>query len=156
LAQKKSHAKGEIMKALSAGGFVETRCTRCRDIKNHTIVAMVGEKIARVECNTCHGTHNYHPLKTAREPAVARDPLKKAATPRTAKSDPATVAAAEWEALQSGMDAAQAIPYDMNGKYRVDNLLLHPVFGLGIVRLVLPPNKIEVLFQGGKKLLRCG
>ena len=144
------------MKALSAGGFVETRCTRCRDIKNHTIVAMVGEKIARVECNTCHGTHNYHPLKTAREPAAARDPLKKAATPRTAKADPAAAAAAEWEALQSGMDAAQAIPYDMNGKYRVDNLLLHPVFGLGIVRLVLPPNKIEVLFQGGKKLLRCG
>jgi hypothetical protein len=141
---------------LSAGGFVETRCTRCRDIKNHTIVAMVGEKIARVECNTCHGTHNYHPLKAAREPAAARDPQKKGASPRTAKADPAAAAAAEWAALRSGMDAAQAIPYDMNAKYRVDNLLLHPSFGLGIVRLVLPPNKIEVLFQGGKKLLRCG
>jgi hypothetical protein len=143
---------------LSAGGFVETRCTRCRDIKNHTIVAMVGEKIARVECNTCHGTHNYHPLKEAKGTASARGPQKKGATAaaRTAKSDPAAAAAAEWAALLSGMDAEQAIPYEMNAKYRADNLLLHPVFGLGVVRLVLPPNKIEVLFQGGKKLLRCG
>jgi hypothetical protein len=141
---------------LSAGGFVETRCTRCRDIKNHTIVAMVEEKIARVECNTCHGTHNYHPLKAARETAPVRNRQKKVAAPRAAKSDPAATAEAEWAALQSGMDAAQAIPYDMNGKYRVNDLLLHPVFGLGIVRLALPPNKVEVLFQGGKKLLRCG
>jgi hypothetical protein len=147
----------EIMKTqLSAGGFVETRCTRCRDIKNHTIVAMVGEKIARVECNTCHGTHNYHPLKADKGTASARDPQKKAATTRTARPDPAAAAAAEWEALQSGMDASQSIPYDMNGKHRLGTLLLHPVFGLGIVRLVMPPNKIEVLFQGGKKLLRCG
>jgi hypothetical protein len=30
----------------------------------------------------------------------------------------------------------------------------HPVFGLGVVKSVVP-NKIEVLFQEGKKLLRC-
>jgi len=140
----------------SAGGFVETRCTRCRDIKNHTIVAMVGEKIARVECNTCHGMHNYHPLKPVREPAAARNPQKKAAATRTGKADPAAAALAKWCDLQAGMDPAQAIPYEMTGKYRVQNLLLHPVFGLGIVQLVLPPNKVEVLFREGKKLLRCG
>lgn len=140
---------------LSAGSIVETRCTRCRKILNHTIVAMVGEQIVRVECNTCHGVHNYHPIKPAKEPAAAKATQKKAATPRAAKADPAAAAAAEWTALKSGMDTAQAIPYNMNGTYRVNNLLSHPQFGLGIVQLVLP-SKIDVLFQEGKKRLRCG
>ncbi len=116
---------------------------------------MVGEQIVRVECNTCHGVHNYHPIKPAKEPAAAKATQKKAATPRAAKADPAAAAAAEWTALKSGMDTAQAIPYNMNGTYRVNNLLSHPQFGLGIVQLVLP-SKIDVLFQEGKKRLRCG
>jgi hypothetical protein len=123
---------------------------------NHTIVAMVGEKIVRVECNTCHGMHNYHPVKAAKEPVAAKTAPKKAAAPRTAKADPAAAAAAEWAALQLDMDPAQAIPYDMDRTYRAKNLLLHPQFGLGIVQTVLPPNKICVLFQTGKKLLRSG
>ena len=141
---------------LSAGSIVEARCTRCREVMNHTIVAMVGEKIVRVECNTCHGVHAYHPVKPAKEPVAAKPPQRKATAPRTSKTDPAAAAAAEWAALQSGIDSAQAVPYDMNRIYRVNNLLFHPNFGLGIVQRVLPPNKIEVLFQGGKKLLRCG
>jgi hypothetical protein len=141
---------------LSAGGFVETRCTRCRKLMNHTIVAMVGEKIVRVECNTCHGIHNYHPVKVAKEPVAAKTTAKRVTTPRVPKADPAAVAAAEWAVLEAGMDPTQAVPYDMNGIFRAKKLLLHPVFGLGIVQLVLPPNKIEVLFQDGKKRLRCG
>ncbi len=144
-----------MRRPLSAGSIIETRCTRCRALMNHTIVAMVGEKVVRVECNTCHSMHNYHPVKTVKETVAARTAPKKTATPRTAKADPAAVAAAEWEALQPGWDAAQAIPYDMERKYRVNNILLHSLFGLGIVQLVLP-NKIDVLFHEGKKRLRCG
>jgi hypothetical protein len=140
---------------LSAGSIVETQCTRCRAVMNHTIVAMVGEKIVRVECNTCHGTHNYHPVTAAKEPGAAKAAPKKAAAPRRAKADPAAAAAAEWAALQPDMDPAQAIPYAMNGTYRVNTLLLHPQFGLGIVQLLLP-NKVDVLFQIGKKRLCCG
>jgi hypothetical protein len=123
---------------------------------NHTIVAMIGEQIARVECNTCHSVHNYHPIKVAKEPAAPKTATtKRVATPRKPKADPAAVAAAEWEALLAGVDPDQAIPYEMTGKYRLKALLRHPQFGLGFVQLVLP-DKIDVLFQMGKKRLRCG
>jgi hypothetical protein len=145
-----------VKKPLSAGSTIETQCTRCRAVMNHTIVAMVGEKIVRVECNTCHGTHNYHPVKAPKEPTAAKASQQKAAAPRKAKVAPGVAAAAEWEALQAGLDPARAIPYDMNRTYRARNLLLHPQFGLGIVQVLLPPNKMEVLFQEGKKRLRCG
>jgi hypothetical protein len=115
---------------------------------------MVGEKIVRVECNTCHGTHNYRSPKAAKEPAAAKASPKKVTTPRAPRVDPEAAARGEWAALQPEMDPARAIPYDMNGTYRVKTLILHPSFGLGIVQLVLP-NKIEVLFQDGRKRLRC-
>lgn len=140
---------------ITAGSTVESRCTRCRELLNHTVVAMVGDKIVRVECNTCHGVHGYHPVKAPKEPAAPRAGQTKAAAPRKPKVDPEAAARAEWAALQPGMDPARAVPYDMSGRYRVNDLLRHQHFGLGIVRLVLP-NKIEVLFQEGKKLLRCG
>jgi hypothetical protein len=140
---------------LSAGSNVETHCTKCRKILNHTIVAMVGEKIVRVECNTCHGVHNFRAVKPDKVPAAPKTVLKKASTPRTPKVDPVAAAAAEWASLESSMDRSLAIQYDMNRTYRIKNLLLHPNFGLGIVQLVMP-NKIDVLFQDGKKRLRCG
>lgn len=151
-----------MLKKLSAGSIVEMKCTRCRKVLNHTIVAMVGEKIARVECNTCHGVHNYHPVKPektakpAKAPAAPKAPREKSAAPRVPKVDPAATAAAEWEALQSSYDPEQAIPYDMERTYRVNNLISHTQFGIGVVQGIVPPNKIDVLFQSGRKRLRCG
>lgn len=145
-----------MIRIKAAGDIVESLCTRCRKVLNHTIVALVGEKIVRVECNTCKGTHNYHPVKDARTPVAAAGPQQKAAATRKAKADPDAAAREEWAALRPSMNPLQAIPYDMNGTYRVRNLVQHPVFGLGVVQLLLPPNKMDVLFNTGKKRLRCG
>jgi hypothetical protein len=117
---------------------------------------MVGEKIVRVECDTCHGVHAFHPVKVPKGPATAKDARTKVAAARKIKANPEDIARAEWTALQPDMDPIQAIPYDMNRVYRLKNLLSHPIFGLGIVQLVIPPNKMDVLFQDGKKRLRCG
>ena len=145
-----------MSRQLSAGSAIETLCTRCNGVLNHTIVAMVGEKIVRVECDTCHGVHAYHPVKVPKGPAVAKAARTKVTSPRKTKTDPELAARAEWAELQPGMDPSQAVPYDMSRVYRTKNLLSHPNFGLGIVQLVIPPNKIDVLFQDGKKRLRCG
>jgi hypothetical protein len=117
---------------------------------------MVGEKIVRVECNTCHGVHAHHPVKTAKEPAAAKPSRTKESIPRKTKADPEAAARAEWDALLFDMDEALAIHYDMNRVFRVNDLLSHPNFGLGVVQLIITPNKIDVLFQNGKKRLRCG
>lgn len=140
---------------LAAGDCIEARCTRCRALLNHTIVAMVGEKVIRVECNTCQGIHNYHGENKTKAP-VDGPAGSRVSPPRKGRKDPETADREEWEALSPAMQPEQALPYDMNGKYRVNNLVAHPVFGLGIVKLVIPPNKMQILFREGKKLLRCG
>jgi hypothetical protein len=116
---------------------------------NHTIVAMIDGKPGRVECNTCKGIHNY------RSPIVEK-PAKRPSTPRkktTQKVDPDP---ATWETLALNNQSGRATTYSFQGEYVLDQVIHHPTFGLGQVTKLVPPNKVEVLFQAGRKLLRCG
>ncbi len=144
---------------LSAGDIIEARCTKCRAITNHRIVAMVEEKVVRVECNTCGGVHNYYPPeKEGKAPSSGSSrstDRKKEIIPRKAVSSKSTAYLEDWESLRADMDPERAVPYDMKGKFRAGDLVSHPVFGLGVVKSVNAPNKMEVLFESGMKLLRC-
>lgn len=145
---------------LSAGDIIEARCTKCREVLNHRIVAMVEGKVVRVECNTCLGVHNYHAPPTAKEAkapkkAAASKPRSTTAVPRASRKDPVETEREEWASLQPTFDLDKAIPYDMNGRFLTKRLVLHPVFGLGLVKTVTVPNKMQVLFKDGVKLLRC-
>ncbi|MDD2851335.1 MAG: hypothetical protein PHY09_05450 [Desulfuromonadaceae bacterium] len=149
------------IRKLSAGDIIEARCTKCREILNHRIVAMVEDKIMRVECNTCLGVHNYHAPPAAKEPKAAkvaapRKPRATSTTPRVAKKDPVESEREEWALLQPTFDIEKAVSYNMAGTFRTKHLVLHTVFGLGLVKAVIVPNKMQVLFKDGIKLLRCG
>jgi hypothetical protein len=141
------------IRKLSAGDIIEARCTKCREVLNHRIVAMVEEKVVRVECNTCKGTHNYYPPPSVKSPRKVV--VKAPAVPRVSKKDPAEAEREEWQSLQLTIQNETAFAYDMNGRYRVRHLIQHPVFGVGIVKSVIVPNKMQVLFKDGTKLLRC-
>jgi hypothetical protein len=144
-------------KKLSAGDIIEAQCTRCRTLMNHTIVAMVGERVARVQCNTCDGVHNYKEPKPARPTRTVSERTaspKAAATPRSSRRDPGAADREEWVALRPNMQRERAKAYDMNGSYKVKDLVEHPLFGLGVVQKVVA-NKVEILFEQGRKLLRC-
>jgi len=146
-------------KKLSAGDIIESRCTKCREVLNHRIVAMVEGKVVRVECNTCNGVHNYYPPPTAKEAKAPRATATKAratsATPRVSRKDPVEAEREEWASLNPTFDLDKALPYAMDGRFQVKKLVLHPSFGIGIVKAVIVPNKMQVLFQDGVKLLRC-
>jgi hypothetical protein len=147
------------IQTLSAGGIIEARCTRCREVLNHRIVAMVDGKVVRVECNTCNGTHNYHAPPTVKE-AKIRTVSKSGsrpgtAAPRASKRDPVEIEREEWALQQPTFDQDKALPYEMTGKYQIKRLILHPTFGLGVVKAVIIPSKMQVLFKDGVKLLRC-
>lgn len=143
------------IRKLSAGDIIEASCTRCKSTLNHTIVAMVAERVVKVECNTCHGVHNYRGPIEKKEKVSGQAAPKKPSVPRQPKKDPGLSAMEEWEALKLALNTDQAIPYDMNRKFRANDVINHATFGLGVVKSIIPPNKMEVLFQLGKKLLRC-
>lgn len=128
---------------LVAGDPIESRCTKCRKITNHIVVAMQDGIPAKVQCNTCGGQHKYRPAAAPKKPAVRRSANPKAAEQK------------EWSELRPDMNKDQATAYSMTSAYKVGALINHSVFGLGVVQCAAGPQKIEVLFETGKKVMRC-
>jgi len=131
-------------KPLSAGDPIESRCTKCRRITNHTIVALVDAAPTKVQCNVCSGQHNYRPLTAT---------TKKKSVRSTA--DPTIAEQEEWQRLRPDMNISKAMDYSMDGDYKVKALINHRLFGLGMVQRILGDRKIQVLFEDGKKTMRC-
>ncbi|UFS71209.1 hypothetical protein LPW11_03220 [Geomonas sp. RF6] len=145
-----------LKRAVSAGDTVESQCTRCKSLLNHTVVAMVDGRVVRVKCNTCGSEHNHREVKEPKAPV--QKSVKAAAAPKTprAKAAKAPVISDEevWEELIRPLDPDLAVPYSMDGRFRPNTLLSHPSFGIGVVSSS-QSGKIEVVFKAGRKLLRC-
>jgi hypothetical protein len=135
---------------LKAGGNIDSWCGTCKMMLAHTIEAMVGEKPARVHCNTCNAQHGYKarkPGETTRKPRVA----KAGEAPRVAKPR-----ANKYQTLLNSKDAALTRRYSPSEKYALGEVMEHPSFGVGVVTAIKDGTKIEILFEGGMKLLVHG
>ena len=144
-------------RVVTAGDSVESQCTRCKALLNHTIIAMVAGKVARVKCNTCGSEHNHRPVKEAKVAAAKPAKAEKATAARSPRAKavkaPAVSDEAIWEELIRPLDPDLAVPYSMDGKFRANSLLTHPTFGIGMISSS-QAGKIEVVFKAGRKLLR--
>lgn len=169
------------MSSLAPGQRIEARCTRCRDVTGHVIVALVEGEVAKVECCACGSVHKFYP---AEKPAkrVTESPVrvqsgqergevvqeKARKTPRP-KAEPKpklpTKAEQHTARVRSELERqwrealartpATPVPYSMSGAFGLGSLVDHPTFGIGIVLALTPPDKMEILFQEGIKALRC-
>jgi len=131
-----------VKKTPSVGDIIDARCSKCHTITNHLIVAIVDTKPVNVECNTCKGVHRY------RAPVVVRQTTKRA-------SDAPTVKQEEWDALRCSVSKIVAKEYDMDMAYRVGAIIKHQKFGFGLVQRLVGNRKMEILFDEGKKMMRC-
>jgi hypothetical protein len=53
------------------------------------------------------------------------------------------------------MNCDQAVAFSMVTAYKVGTLINHSAFGLGLMQRVVGLRKVEVLFETGKKIMRC-
>jgi hypothetical protein len=138
---------------LTPGEEIDSGCLKCKAVTNHTIIAMVEEKIAKVQCNVCGGRHNYRPVQPAKTKKKS-DSAKKA-TAKTKTSMAVKKAADNFTKMLSGRNSDEAMPYAMTSIFSKDDLVNHPTFGLGLVTATIPPNKIELTFNEGPKIFVC-
>jgi hypothetical protein len=127
------------------GQELNAYCGKCKDERTHIVAAMDGEIVRRVSCSMCGSTHNYKV-----KPATPPEDGGSAAT----KKRKATGARRAKEGNAFSIDPKRPVKsYDMNNTFSSGDVINHPKFGLGAVETALPPNKIEVRFQEGKKML---
>lgn len=127
----------------AAGENIGAVCTKCKLTLDHTVVAMVDGKIAKVKCKTCGSTHKYKdPSDTAKA---------KPRAPRAKAGSSASVKATAWQTALSEAKGSEK-EYSMNAKFRVGDVVNHASFGKGIVRK-LYVNKCDILFQDYERLM---
>jgi hypothetical protein len=135
-------------------------CTSCKMDLNHVIVAMQGDRVAKVQCRTCKKEHVYKAPKGITEPPPKDEkPLKKTRAKKSkdaADEGAPTSIEAEWEKLMAAHKAAPMRPYGMKTVFALGDKLNHPTFGEGIVGKLIYPNKLEVIFQHEMKVLIHG
>lgn len=132
------------------GGEVDAFCTKCQLTLAHTILAMVGTKIARVRCNTCGGDHAMRgqPGSTSR----SSTPRSSTARTRATKEEKVVIS---FEQRLGERDAASARTYSPKERFALDEVIRHPTFGLGIVTAVRV-DKIDIDFKAAQKTLIHG
>jgi hypothetical protein len=140
--------------SIAVGQDVDSWCTRCKLILAHTVESMIGTKITRVHCNTCRSQHTYRPHPPGEHPASSR--ADRPAVQRAARVSSAAARADEYATLLSGRDTSSARAYATQARFAPDDLIVHPSFGLGVVRLLKDRTKIDVLFRDGMKTLLHG
>lgn len=134
------------------GGEVDAHCTKCKMVLAHTILAMVGPKIARVRCNTCMGEHAFK--AAAPEPKAKAPRATKAKASKSKKiTAPGRGDTDTFENLMRGKDASSAVAYSVRGLFATGQVISHPTFGTGVVAASRGVGKIDVVFESGVKTL---
>lgn len=167
------------MKAHAVGSIVESICGKCNDVMGHTIMAMVGNEIVKVECRVCKSQHRYRPparvaqgrstvtmkkgrdgeAVSSRQAAIGQATRPVAPKPTARKNSAAALAAEalqdKWRAAMRKHEGEEPRAYAMSEAFAAGDYITHPTFGLGEVALFLTPDKIDVLFENGVKRLLC-
>lgn len=140
---------------LKPGGNVDSWCGKCKLMLAHTIEAMVGNKPARVHCNTCQAQHSYKPFEPGGSPGQVR---KREAASAAGGPGPQPVKGRgnRYQTLLRGKDMAHAKSYSSKDSYTLGDLVQHPSFGFGVATAIKDVTKIEVLFESGPKVLVHG
>lgn len=134
------------------GGYVDAVCGKCRDTTSHIVIAKIGAKPTRVECRTCHATHQY------RVPGGARPSRSGGSASATRKKASAASTASPEDLWARAMRGASgpAIPYAMSRRFEPGQRLAHQTFGEGVVSRIASPTVCEVVFNTGTRKLLMG
>jgi hypothetical protein len=129
------------------GGDTVAWCTSCKQMKDHVVVAMVGDKPAKVECAGCGKQHVYRAQAPGAPKARTTGARAQATRAKAAAPPEETV---DIEAVTAGRPR---VPYDPNARFEVGQVVSHPTFGVGLVTLLPGPQKVEIAFPSGARLL---
>ncbi len=130
------------------GQDVVCYCTRCRMDLNHRVVAQVEGLAKRAICQTCRSEHQY---RSRKETMTAKGKVKTPSKPRKVVVD-SKPSPNIWGELKRRFEPESALDFQMSQKFKRNDCLTHPTFGIGFVQSS-QPRTIEVLFELGVKTL---
>jgi hypothetical protein len=126
---------------IHVGSEIEAFCGSCKEQRWHVIVALVGDRPVKVECLSCKKQHGFR--------TSASTPSPRSSGSRAPRSTPPTTF--DLSALQAR--ASEARTYSPSETFLAGDVVRHPSFGLGLVASLAGPQRIDVRFPSGPKVL---
>jgi len=136
----------------AVGRDIDHRCTKCKAVLAHTIIAMVDEQPARVRCNTCGAERKYRLTKAATKKAPAKRKTGVGSRRALPRKDDATLARERFERLAGDRDRATATPYTAQILAEKGLMVDHKTFGYGVIETVMG-TKATVVFEDAARTL---
>ncbi len=125
-------------------------CAKCGKNLAHTITAVENGRVISAVCGSCQEEHPFvKPAETGAAPK--KRSVRKKAQPKKAKQ-----ISFDWKAEMERVENLSATVYTMGGHYTEGEKLDHHAFGMGLIQRLIPPDKMEVLFESGQKMLIRG
>jgi hypothetical protein len=126
----------------SVGKDVLSYCGKCKLTLSHTVTAMTGTTIAKVQCNTCKAIHGFRSSPTA-----------KRTTTRSRAARKPQISVAELWKQEMSKAKGETIPYSIRKSFQVGDVIDHKKFGPGVVQAFVGNEQIEVIFNSDIKTL---
>lgn len=141
------------------GQDIESICGKCGDVW-HVVVAIAGDRIAKVLCKQCGGQHRWRPPDGS---AAGSSGRRRSTSGRSTSGRSTTKATGDKQGSrrkqQEDGPLVQADPerpvrsYGIAETFTAGDTIEHRTFGTGVVELELEDRKIQVYFPGGRRVL---
>jgi hypothetical protein len=139
--------------AASVGQDIEALCGRCGQVW-HVVMAMMGDRIAKVVCKRCGGHHRYRTENdTGAEAASGGGTRERRQAPARRFTRPA--AQRTPQPMPTFDPNRPPRTYAAKDTYDQGDRVTHPTFGTGVVTGAPAPGRVEVAFPSGSRVLAC-
>ena len=141
------------------GKDLKAYCSRCKMDLTHTVItATKGNKPDKVRCNTCNTERTYKAPKgsagATKRSSTARKTTTGVALPLSLqKGSSADLDLFETQKSAFETKGEEPVSYSPKGEFSEGDTIMHVKFGMGFVLKEAGLNKVEVLFEEGRKLL---
>ena len=137
---------------LRVGADIESWCGPCDSLRQHAIVAMIGDKVKQVVCGNCGGRHG-HRTTPARSKKKEGTSLPSSVGRRGGPSPKGSRAEVARMALQKELtEATDVRPFALKARFKAGDIIEHDKYGRGKVENVLR-DSILVRFRTGLRPL---
>lgn len=118
-------------------------CKKCAVERYQVVMAHTSSKVAKLECEVC-GTKNNMKVGAPKAPRVKKDGTTSTKPRRATHKE-------RWAQLtqKAGSDAS---PYNMKIQFKLESVINHPKFGLGVVTAATE-SSIQVVFEDEERAL---
>jgi len=139
--------------SIAVGKDIYSTCGKCGDVW-HVVVAMSGDRVTKVQCKNCLGSHRYKaPAGEVDVNASAKTKRRTITAKRKTVRGSSVPPSADNPLIEANMDRPIQ-EYSMRTTFEPGDRVAHPKFGMGVVEGTPDPGKMLVFFKtAGRKTL---